>query len=723
VETPYGPVRQQNSGWFRFRPRTHKLLAFGSYASTNPWGVTFDDWGQHVASHPVYAAAFHSLNPPYPEQHPPPRGLRAYSGVCGHEFVDFATFPDELQGGFIKVRYKPTNRVEIHKWHEQAFGYDEEYVGDLLFSTNLSFIPVDIQFGPRGELYVCDWYNPVKGHMQYSLRDERRDRHSGRIWRITTRGKPLQDPPRIAGAPIAELLDLLKRREYRYRYWAKRELRERDPAAVKPALDAWVRGLRPDDPRFRHHQVEAIWTYRWIEAVNTGLLRELLACEDHHARAAATQQLRYWYPELSDAARLLRRSANDPNGIVRMEAVIAASYIGTQEAFEAALDVLKHPREGHLAYAVQCAFGSATLRPHWEGKPQYAIARLLKEANRASVIKEPSPSASEAQFDGASNLKVVAISCIPERMLFTVSQFAVTLGQPVKIVFTNPDATDHNLVIVRPDAMAEVGMAANEMARDPRNADSDFIPPEKRALILHASPMIGPTRSSQVHVLRFRAPAEPGLYPFVCTFPGHWVVMNGVMVVAKDLADVESMLAAARPDVVQPWKIADFAGMATMARSRDDAALMRGMQAFVKARCNQCHVVAGHGVNLGPDLVDSAKTLRGEELLRQVIEPSSKIHEKFQNYQLATSDGRVVTGVIVKEDGDVYEVVTNLLTPHTVTRIRKADVEEKTASKVSPMPEGLLNVLTREEVLDLLTFLESGGYHPPAHLPQHHEPR
>ena len=181
VETPYGPVRQQNSGWFRFEPRTHRLTSFGTYPSTNPWGVTFDDWGKHVASHPIFAAAFHALDPPYPQQHPAPAGLRAYSGTCGHEFVDFAAFPGELQGHFIKVRYKPTNRVEIHKWIEGEFGYDEEYVSDLIFSTNLSFIPVDLKFGPRGDLYVCDWYNPVKGHAQYSLRDERRDRHSGRI--------------------------------------------------------------------------------------------------------------------------------------------------------------------------------------------------------------------------------------------------------------------------------------------------------------------------------------------------------------------------------------------------------------------------------------------------------------------------------------------------------------------------------------------------------------
>jgi hypothetical protein len=79
VETPYGPVRQQNSGWFRFDHGRHKLDSFGTYRSTNPWGVTFDDWGQHMASHPIYAAAFHSLDPPFPQQHPKPAGLQAYS--------------------------------------------------------------------------------------------------------------------------------------------------------------------------------------------------------------------------------------------------------------------------------------------------------------------------------------------------------------------------------------------------------------------------------------------------------------------------------------------------------------------------------------------------------------------------------------------------------------------------------------------------------------------
>lgn len=747
VETPYGPVRQQNSGWFRFSPRSQRLISFGTYSSTNPWGVTFDDWGQHVASHPVYAEAFHALDPPYPVQHPRPTGLQAYSGVCGHEFIRVDTFPEELQGGFIKVRYKPTNRVEIHKWIENDFGFEEEYVSDLLFSTNLSFIPVDLQFGPRGDLFVCDWYNPVKGHAQYSLRDERRDRHSGRIWRIATKGKQLQEPINFAKASIPELLNVLKRPEYRNRFWAKRELRERDHDVVRTQLASWIDQLEPANSRYRHHQLEALWLYRWMGSADIAqtalpshltshsheseefpenekaisLLRQLLECELPNARAAATKQLRYWHVQLTDATDLLKASANDPNGIVRMEAAIAATYIGTREAFEAMLDVAKHPTGGHLEYALTCALGSQSMRRYWEADSSYGVATLLGQMKRKSEIKEPTPSAREAAFDTQPNLERVDISCVPERMLFTKTKFVVGAGQPVKVVFTNPDATDHNFVLVKPGALAEVGMAANEMARDPRNANSDFVPREKSELILQSSGMIGPSRGSRISVLRFEAPTEPGIYPYVCTFPGHWVIMNGVMVVADSPEQAQELLAASEPVIVRQWKMLDFNDFESIDRETGEQAVMRGMQAFVKANCNQCHVVAGHGVNLGPDLAESVKKLRGKELLRQVLEPSTVIHDAFKTHKFLMIDGQLVTGVIMAEDDQSISIASNLLTPNSLTKILKGDIEERVETKTSAMPDGLANVLTRSEILDLLTFLEAGGYELPAHLEHKHQ--
>ena len=124
----------------------------------------------------------------------------------------------------------------------------------------------------------------------------------------------------------------------------------------------------------------------------------MLSCEQHQARAAATQQLRHRHPHFPDTITLLRTAANDPNGLVRMEAAIAASHVGTKDALDAMLDVFKHPREGHLAYAITCALGSHTLRRHWEGDPQYNIERLLLQAGRDDSLKEPTPSASQAAW-------------------------------------------------------------------------------------------------------------------------------------------------------------------------------------------------------------------------------------------------------------------------------------------------------------------------------------
>jgi hypothetical protein len=90
------------------------------------------------------------------------------------------------------------------------------------------------------------------------------------------------------------------------------------------------------------------------------------------------------------------------------------------------------------------------------------------------------------------------------------------------------------------------------------------------------------------------------------------------------------------------------------------------------------------------------------------------------NHQLVLSSGRVVSGVIVKEDSAEYHVVTNLLIPQAVTRVRKSDVEEKSATKISPMPAGLVDALTQDEIHNLLSFLEVGGYQLPEHLKKGH---
>lgn len=528
VETKFGPVRTQNSAWFRYTPREKRLVAFGSYPNTNPWGVTFDDWGNHVASHPIFANAFHATNPPYPEQHPPATGLPAYSGTCGHDFVDFPFWPEEMQGGFIKARYKPTNKIEFHKWIRKDDHYDEEFVFDLIFSTNLSFIPVDVGFGPRGDFYICDWYNPVKGHAQYSLRDPRRDRTSGRIWRVVPKGATLQDTPKIAGATIPELLENLKRPESKIRAWTRRELSWRDADEVATALDAWVAALDPQDNRYRHHQVEAMWLYRWISEARPDLLHQLLLCEVPEARAAAVRQLRFEDPASAPTLDSLSNAAKDPDGLVRMESVITASYLGGVAAFEAISPVFNLPMDDHLRYAARCALNSEDLRPAAEvNASDPSISTFLKSWD----TKKDKPlvsklNAKDAAFDARPDLLTVRIGCLPERMLYDTTSFTVSPGQPVKLTLSNPDATQHNLVIGRPGSLEALGLAGNEMAKDPGGLAKGFIPESDQ--ILQHTKLIDPGKSE---TLRFEAPRTPGTYPYLCTFPGHWILMKGEMIV------------------------------------------------------------------------------------------------------------------------------------------------------------------------------------------------
>jgi uncharacterized cupredoxin-like copper-binding protein len=184
----------------------------------------------------------------------------------------------------------------------------------------------------------------------------------------------------------------------------------------------------------------------------------------------------------------------------------------------------------HLRYATVCSFESAALRPHWEKDPALSgmITGLIKGAakgNKLSVVRAPK-TPEEIAFEMQAGMATVEISTVPERMLFTPTDFAVKPGQPVKLVFLNPDAMQHNLVIVQPGALEEIGMAGNEMAKDPNGIKKSFIPESDK--ILHATKLIDPNTGT---VLRFKAPAQPGVYPFVCTFPGHWVIMNGKMVV------------------------------------------------------------------------------------------------------------------------------------------------------------------------------------------------
>jgi len=124
--------------------------------------------------------------------------------------------------------------------------------------------------------------------------------------------------------------------------------------------------------------------------------------------------------------------------------------------------------------------------------------------------------------------RVIRIKTIKDAMKFDLTEFTVKPGENIELVLENPDAMQHNLVIVKPGNQEKVGKAADKMLQDPKGVEKNYIPslPE----VLFYTPLVN---GGQIYRLRFKAPAAAGDYPFICTFPAHWRLMQGVMKVRQ----------------------------------------------------------------------------------------------------------------------------------------------------------------------------------------------
>ncbi len=380
VETPYGPVRLVDAGVFRYKPQRFRLEVFVSYPFANPWGHVFDRWGQNFIADASGGANYFGApitgNAPYPTKR---RRMKVFTSIVrptsGCEIVRSRQFPDEAQGNFLVNNTIGFQGIKQHRVIEEGSGFTSEEVEPLLYSTDINFRPVDLQFGPDGSLYVVDWFNPLIGHMQYSLRDERRDADHGRIWRIRHRDRPLLDPPEIEDAPTPALVRLLESYEDRTRYRVRRELRERPRDEVLAALRDWLDDLHPpadraalDDPeeiaRVERRRLEGLWLYQNLNVVEPVLLERMLRSPEPRARAAATRVARFWRRELDDPLALLARQVEDEFPRTRLEALLGLSYLESEPAARAALRALEQPTDYYLDYTLGETVD--TLKPWWQ---------------------------------------------------------------------------------------------------------------------------------------------------------------------------------------------------------------------------------------------------------------------------------------------------------------------------------------------------------------------
>ncbi|WP_425572504.1 PVC-type heme-binding CxxCH protein [Novipirellula caenicola] len=299
-ETPWKQnLHIGDSGMYRFDPRTFAITPHAANAP-NPHGTSFDRWGYCYANDGTGGRSY--------QVRPEGKGFKMHTlltkefrPVAANAILSSSHFPEELQDdflicntiGFLGVKQYSLDREGNGK--DRAFGEVWGTPGlELLNSDDRNFRPTDAVVGEDGALYVSDWHNAIIGHMQHNIRDPNRDHHHGRIFRLTAKGRPLQEPVAIDGQPIEALLENLKHPVDGVRHRTRVELSARDSDAVIAAAQQWIKDFDPNDETEAHHLLEALWLHQQHGVRNEELLNTLLSSDVKHAVVAAKTVKHFW---------------------------------------------------------------------------------------------------------------------------------------------------------------------------------------------------------------------------------------------------------------------------------------------------------------------------------------------------------------------------------------------------------------------------------------------
>ena len=314
------------------------------------------------------------------------------------------------------------------------------------------------------------------------------------------------------------------------------------------------------------------------------------------------------------------------------------------------------------------------------------------------------------------SITVLELRTVPHRMAYDKQKMTVQAGSTVQLVFKNDDNMPHNFVLTRPGKMAEIGQIAEAGATQPDMIARQYVPKSRKVLL---SSRLLQTQEEQV--LDFQAPKLPGIYPFVCTYPGHWRRMFGALYVVEDVdafeADPETYLALhsikVRDDYLKfnrplrKWTFEDL--NPALDRLTADRNFDRGAALFQVASCAACHAANKTQSRFAPDLTKLDVKLKPADILREILEPSKTINEKYQTSQFWLDTGKAVSGLVTEENGKEVMLIQDPLASCTPVVIEKEAIEDREKSQISLMPVGLLDRFTEEEILELCAYVVARG--------------
>ncbi len=180
---------------------------------------------------------------------------------------------------------------------------------------------------------------------------------------------------------------------------------------------------------------------------------------------------------------------------------------------------------------------------------------------------------------------------------------------------------------------------------------------------------------------------------------------NELAELLQSIEVADEPLPAPRPPIKQ-WSTQELVDIVSNSSYQANAA--RGADVFREALCNHCHRSGARGPAVGPDLTHVARRFSRQDLIASIVTPSQVVAENYRSVQVVTRDGQTITGrALVQGDyrSQMLQINTDPLRSSQVVELDKRQIEEFRESPVSPMPAGLLDGFTSNEILDLLEYL------------------
>lgn len=797
--TPDEKRTELRAGIWRYHPVRHEFEVFASGGS-NPWGLDFDErgqiflthcrsyWGRGLTTHAVQGG--HYWNQANANYAPfiiadPPKDLPDFrnfllasarydhgaggAGVPGsdavyggHSHVGTMIYlgdnwPDEYRGHLF------THNLHGHQINQQinqrmGSGFNTVHAGrDQLFCSDPMYVPVDLQYGPDGAVYMIDWYDQQHCH---NPNTERWDRTNGRIYRMQYAAtyKPVKVD--LGNLDDARLVELQNHKNDWHARTARRLLHER---SLSRGIDARAKlalfdlaGQATDPAR----RLRALWSLHAVGALSEELTLQSLRDQDEYMRGWAIQLATdKRHPSARLLAEFVKLAKSDPSPVVRLYLASAIQRVPETNAWQLIEALAAHSEDTQdrnlplllwdgLAQRMPGNLDRAFTLAKQTGLPLladyiYWYAAVLD----ADALNRVVASLDQSLDDRATRRRLAGLE-MAVNARGTVATPAAWKGVAPRLYASKEKGIQR--------AAEQLAGSFGDDSRFPQLRETLANPGAEKDARRHAFAVLGRTpdsgslnvflklldddtfRAPAINLLaRFSAPsvAEALLAKFgrfapaeraatlnaLASRPNFALALLDAVAAGRIKRDqltafhVRQLTELKNPEIDRrvnaTWgKIGQTPAEKQELISRlehvfDEAPLWAydgggaGKQLFVQL-CATCHKIGNDGVRIGPELTGAGKN-GIKYFLENIIDPNAVIGTDFQLTTVETTKGDTISGLVINETPGAL----TLRTTAEQIILPKAEISKRATSDKSLMPEGLLEGLPGRQQIELLKFL------------------